>query len=382
MNSEVTDKVPTRICFICPKAYPLFNPEVKEYFAGAEVDLYLLATELAKDRNFMVSFVTADYGQKPTETREAVTIIKGLDFSKNSLSVAIRIWQALRCADADIYMLKTASPGVPLVAVFCRIHHKIFAYRTASIPECDGTYLNQHFFLGRAFVWSLRQAKIIFAQNNSDKDDLKQTTGLDSVVIPNGHRISQPQKRLRDSILWVGRSDKVKGPGKFIELAQKFPQEKFVMICQQATGDRNYDRLCDEAKSVANIEFYERVPFHEVDRFFQQAKVLVNTSDFEGFSNTFIQACLCETAILSLNVNPDGFLNKYSCGSCCDGNEEQLPDVLKSLLAEDRYVQMGRNGRKYAEEKHDIKKIAEQYKELFFNLVHKPDTVCDEKTCP
>ncbi len=53
---------PIRVCFISPKAYPLFNPNVEAVFGGAEVDLYYLATELAKDDSFTVSFITADYG--------------------------------------------------------------------------------------------------------------------------------------------------------------------------------------------------------------------------------------------------------------------------------------------------------------------------------
>ena len=69
---------PIRVCFIILRAYPLFNPQTKSIIGGAEVDLYLLATELAKDKKFEVRFVVGDYGQKPTEVRENVTIIKSV----------------------------------------------------------------------------------------------------------------------------------------------------------------------------------------------------------------------------------------------------------------------------------------------------------------
>ena len=67
---------PIRVCFIILRAYTLFNPDVKDVIGGAEVDLYLLATELAKDKKFEVRFVVGDYGQKQIEVRENVTIIK------------------------------------------------------------------------------------------------------------------------------------------------------------------------------------------------------------------------------------------------------------------------------------------------------------------
>ncbi len=56
-----------RVCFVSLKAYPLFNPDISSVFGGAEVDLYMLATELANDERFEVSFIVGDYGQPPLE---------------------------------------------------------------------------------------------------------------------------------------------------------------------------------------------------------------------------------------------------------------------------------------------------------------------------
>ncbi len=362
------NKLPIRVCIVCPKAYPLFNERVEGVFGGAEVDLYYLATELAKDKNFKVSFITADYGQADIETIEDVTVIKSLDFRKNALNGAWRIWRALSRANADIYMIKTASLGVPLTAVFCKLHGKAFVYRTAHRDECDGTYLRKHYFAGKAFAASLRQAKMVFSQSLSDKEKLSETIGVNSTVIANGHRLAKAADAKRDSILWVGRTADFKRPEKFIELARKFPGEKFVMICQKATGDDNYDRLCREAGSVSNIQFHQRVAFSEIDIFFPRAKIVVNTSDAEGFPNVFIQACKAGAAILSLNVNPDSFLDKYGCGISCAGDENRMTQSLKSMLEENSFLEFGQNGRKYAEEHHDIAKIAGEYKKRFCGL--------------
>ncbi len=143
------------------------------------------------------------------------------------------------------------------------------------------------------------------------------------------------------------------------------------MVCQQATEDSHYDLLKSQAAEISNVEFIERVGFHEVDRYFQRAKVFVNTSDSEGFPNTFVEACKCATAILSLIVDPDDFLTRYCCGVVCDGSEQRLDDGLRSLLGQDRYIEVGQNGRRYAEEHHDISKIVEQYKEILTELSQK-----------
>ena len=70
------------------KAYPLFNPKTNATFGGAEVDLYYLATELAKDPNVTVSFVVADYGQNNLEQHENVQVIKSLNFNHSALRSA------------------------------------------------------------------------------------------------------------------------------------------------------------------------------------------------------------------------------------------------------------------------------------------------------
>ncbi len=361
----------TNVCFVSPKSYPLFDHSIDAVFGGAEVDLYMLGTELAKDPGFNVSFIVADYAQADECEIEGVRLLKSLSFKEGPLAGAIKVWQAMRKANADIYMLKTASPGVPLAVLFCAIHKRIFAYRAASSRECDGTYANQHKILGKLFNWSLQKAKLVTVQNTNDKDSLNQTVAVQAQVIPNGHRLPPDTTGSRDSILWVGRSAQVKQPQLFIDLARQMPDEKFVMICQRATGDDNYNQLCQHAKNVKNLQFHQRVPFHEIDAFFQRAKILVNTSDSEGFPNTFIQACKAQTAILSYNVNPDSFMDKFNCGMCADGDGEKLGKLLNELLTNRRHTELGANGRKYVEGKHDIAKIIDRYKEAFKQLNEK-----------
>jgi glycosyltransferase involved in cell wall biosynthesis len=357
-----------KICFIAPKAYPLFSPDVKGVFGGAEVDLYFLATELAKDKSFDVSLITADYGQERCETIRGVRIIKSLNFKKNPLIGAFKVWRAIRKADANIYMIKTISPGMFLLAFYCRLKGKTFLYRTSNTNSCDGTYLRQHRVQGRIYKWALRTAKHVFVQNKTDRANLERTTGVTPAVIPNAHRLAEFREGGRDTILWIGRSVPIKRPMLFIDLAEKIPAEKFVMICQRATGDREYGQLPARAKRVGNLEFIERVGFDKIHSYFRRAKVFVNTSKAEGFPNTFIQACEHATPILSLNVNPDGFLEQHNCGICCDDRFECLVDSLNSMLADNRYVELGKNARKYVEQNHDIKRTVEEYKDFFRRL--------------
>ncbi|MHC4654821.1 MAG: glycosyltransferase family 4 protein [Planctomycetota bacterium] len=360
---------PIRICFIILRAYPIFNPDVKDVIGGAEVDLYLLATELAKDKNFEVSFVVGDYGQEPIEVREGVTVIKSVDVSKNLFLGSWRIWRALRRANAHIYVGKAFSLGTFLQALFCRIHKRKYIYRTSHSNECDGTYITKHPFRGKAVIWAVRTAYKVLTQNHTDAKNLLKTVNISSEVVRNGCRLKPLHKTVRNVILWAGRSGPLKKPYLFLDLARQMPELSFIMICQRNVGDMNYDRLVKEAGKVDNLQFLRRVSYHEIEDYFERAKVFVSTSDSEGFPNTFIQACKCATPILSLNVNPDGFLDKYKCGMCPNGDWELFVEMLKQMLDSDTAGRLGDNGRRYAEENHNVEKIIEKYKDIFSSLI-------------
>lgn len=368
MNPVNPDK-PVKICFVAPKAYPLFNPAVVSVFGGAELQIALLARELAKDPCFEVSLLVADYGQPDCENREGITIRKSVVLTRNPLSGAVRIWRRLKKADADLYMMSSASPGTPLVAAFCRRHEKKFIYRTASEVECNGAMFRKAPLTGVFYRRALRQAHLVITQNEYNRRQLRETVGVDALVVKNWHALPEADPAEKESVLWVGRSDRLKQPELFLELAREIPDQEFVMICQRATGDADYKTLTAAAAAIDNLTFYPHVAYHDVDRYFRQAKVLVNTSTAEGFPNVFIQACKAATPILSLAVNPDHFIDEYNCGLHCGNDRDKLAPALTSLLQNDRYLDLGRNARRYVEENHDIKRLIPDLKRRFIEIV-------------
>ena len=358
------------VCFTIYKAYPIFNPDVKAVFGGGEVDLYLLATELAKDKRFKVSFVLGDYGQPETEIIEGVTLYKSLNVNKSYFLQAHKIWNALKKSDADIYMNEVCSMSTVLHAFFCRLKRRHFVYRTAHTDETDGTYFRENKFRGLFVKWAFRQAEQLITQNDQDVTDLQSTFGLSSVVIRNACVILSHINKEKNTVLWVARNAAFKRPDLFLEMAKSCPDQKFVMICP-ASSQGDYETLVKKAESIANLEFHCRCSFDKIDEYFQQAGVFVSTSDSEGFPNTFVQACKAATPIISLNVNPDGFLDKYGCGVCCNGDLEEMKQQIKNFIGTQEGLEMGMNARNYAEQNHDLRKITEQYKEIFIRLGQK-----------
>lgn len=357
-----------RVCFIAMKAYPIFNPAIEKVFGGAEVDLYLLATELAKDERFDVRFVVGDYGQPDGEVREGVTLYKSVTSDRFMLLEGPKVWRAMKRADADIYMHEACSLGTTLAAAFCKWHRRKFVYRTASSREADGRYFAEKRIRGLFVKWAFRNADVLVVQNEQDADSALRTVGRKPRVIGNACRISPTTNEKKQGVLWAGRSLTVKRPDLFLKLAQECPDKPFVMICQEGAGDSDYTTLVEQAGKIDNLTFIRRVPFGQIDRYFEQAAVFVNTSDSEGFPNTFVQAGQSGTPILSLRVNPDGFLDAHHCGRCADGDWGRFCAMLRELTETPCGRELGQNGQAYIRQFHNIADIIRTYKELFVGL--------------
>ena len=373
MNKSAVNN-PIRVCFVMLKAYPVFNPEVKKIFGGAEVDFYYLATELAKDPDYQVSCIVADYGQPTTEIRRGVTLIKSVrDLQKYRLRDACYLWRALRKADARIYVRELSSLVTVECAVFTRLYRRKFVYRTAHTRECDGTYLRWHRFRGPAFAWAMRHADRVITQNAEDVKLLQNTIGVKADVIKGAHVPRRKSDIRRYTILWAARSTSFKRPELFLKLANQMPDKHFTMICPRATDDDRYDELVEKAKKIKNLDFIPGVPFCELEDYFERAKVFISTSESEGFPNTYIHACKCAAPILTLKVNPDNFISRYQCGMCADDDWDRFCEMLNTLLEPETAEIYGQNGRRYVDENHNIGKIIEDYKKIFRQLMQGSD---------
>ena len=134
----------------------------------------------------------------------------------------------------------------------------------------------------------------IVAQNEVQRSSCRATYGRDAVVIPSCYQ--RPERRdgnlpRKDTVIWVGVIRPGKRPQLLLELARRLPQRRFVMVGGPRGGDAAlFERTRAEAATLPNVEFTGFLPLAEVESRFDAARLLVNTSDYEGLPNTFLQA--------------------------------------------------------------------------------------------
>lgn len=361
----------TKFCFIQSNAYSLFNSSSSSIHGGSELQLFLIAKELVKREDLEISFIVGDFGQESLEIYDNIKVYKSLspqssDNLLKKLLNAFRYWQLFKKVNCDIYFTSAANSTIGLVSLFCKLYSKKHIHRTAHVIDVDGSFARSNGLLGKLYEYGLTHANQIITQNKDHKKILRNKYNINAKVIKNSFVINDREDIAQKSfILWVARAEKWKNPELFIELAGDFPAESFTMICPATHENPDYQLLIKESsKSISNLKFIDRIPFSEIQKYFNQAKVFINTSDYEGFPNTFVQAGIAHTPIISLNVNPDNFINEYDCGYDCNGDKNILKNMLKNLLDDEvLWRKKSSNIFSYVKKNHDIKtniKLIEQ----------------------
>jgi len=372
--------MPIKVCFVQLRSYAVFQPNLGKEFGGAEVQFYLLAKALAKDPEFEVTCVARDYGQPDGEVIEGVRhhkiaqggVILGKVPGLNKALSARGLYQTLERIDADIYLQRCAAVETGVVALYGRRHGKLTLHFVSSDMHTDGRFEKEKpIWVSRPYVYGIKNCTSVICQNHYQQEHVQRQYGREGQVIPSLCEVTPEYKTPQgDSVLWVSRCLPMKQPEALFDLARAFPDTRFVMIMNEGV-DRDYTlKTTQRAKAIQNIELIDYVPYAEVERYYAEARVHVNTSTFEGFPNTFLQAMKFGVPVLSLSVNPDEVLTNEEVGFCAGGDRKQLQAGLQVLLSDNEiYGRMSRRAYDYVATHHDIQKLTEGYKTMLRDLV-------------
>src|SRR5438132_3910363 len=329
-----------KICLVGIENLPVLAPEYRQHnIAGEGVQQTLLGRALAR-RGHNVSMVVGEYGQVDGAEWEGIRVFKA--YRPNAGLPVLRfihprwtgMWSARARADAELYYTSCAGMHVGLVALFCRHHRKRFVFRTASDADCDGSRLLVPFARDRClYAYGLRRANAILVQSASQSETLARNYGLAGRVA--GMLVEKPQPvGARDiDVLWVSNIRGVKRPDRILELAERLPEVKIHMVGGPLPGEEALFRdVRDTAATKANLTFHGRLSYRDANQLYGRAKVLVNTSDVEGFPNSYLQAWLRGVPVVTL-IDPDRVIERQGLGDTVRSAAE-IAEAIRRLLAE------------------------------------------------
>ncbi len=289
------------VCFVAPTTWPvLAGDRAIPVVGGAEVQQSMIAPALAA-RGYRVSMICLDYGQPDAVEISGVTVRRihrpdeGLPVVRFLHPRLTSLWRALARVDADVYYQRTAAIHTAAVAAFCRRRGKASIYAGASdvdfVPgEEDIRYARDRWIFG----WGVRHVDRVIVQNAVQRDTLRAHYGRDGTYIPSCYAPPPgPRAGRAGYVLWAASMRPSKRPEMLLEIARRLPGRRFVVVGGPdpgREGEAFMRGIAEAARALPNVEMKGFVPFVEAERWFDGARVVLNTSLYEGFPNTFLQA--------------------------------------------------------------------------------------------
>jgi glycosyltransferase involved in cell wall biosynthesis len=326
-----------KICFLGLENLPVLAPEFSRHGIGGEqVQHTLLAKALAR-RGYDISMVVHDYGQEDRACWHGITTYKayrqdaGIPMLRFIHPRWTSVWAALHRANADMYYTSCAGMHVGLLALFCKNAGRKFLFKVAHDTDCEPDKLLIAYRRDKKlYEYGLRHATAILAQGLGQQQAMLANYGLPSQVAE--MLVDAPEQQpVRDiDVLWVNNLRQFKRPDLFLALARKLPQLSFHMVGGAQPGFAElYEQICRDAASIPNLTFHGRVPYHEVGALYGRARVFVNTSDTEGFPNSYLQSWIRGTPVVAF-FDPDAVIQTERLGEAVT-SLEQMANVVSQL---------------------------------------------------
>lgn len=361
-----------KICIVGLDDYPqLANLKDAKYVGGESVQHVLLARAW-RDLGHEVAMIVHDHGQgrvtdvdgiravAPYSRHEGIPVLR---FAHPRLTGMIG---AMREIDADLYYQSPAGAPTGITAWFCRRHGKRFITRIASDLACmPGKQLIRFWRDRKIYEYGLRKADLIVAQSEQQRTLLRQNYGLKSEVLDMAVDMPSGPPPTKDiDVLWVSNFRPVKRPEVVLDLARRLPQVQFVVAGGALPGAEEYFHSVRQAASaLPNVTCPGAVPYAEVGSLFSRARIFLNTSEIEGFPNTFLQAWVRGVPVVTF-FDPDSLIKQRQLGLTAADFEDMVRAIQLLLEEPEERERAGQRARAYAVATFGAKHIASRYLEM------------------
>jgi glycosyltransferase involved in cell wall biosynthesis len=231
-------------------------------------------------------------------------------------------YKKIRSLKPDYLYLSIPGWTSALFGVICYLLKIKFIQRLSNDNQLDERYLKDHSSTHQFFLYTgLRLSHHILCQNNFQLQLVNEKfPGKSAIKITNPICLKNdgPVGELssRGYIAWVGIYRHQKNLKRLYEIASILRTEQFFIAGKEgANCDKDTLYYLQKLKDLPNVKFSGFLQRNEILPFLANARFLLNTSYYEGFSNAFLEAWSVGTPVLSsANVNPDSIISKYDLG--------------------------------------------------------------------
>lgn len=336
---------------------------------GAETQVQLLATRLAAS-GLQVALVVLPHEELPRSVDGIDVIARPRSFVGRRglgklLEVAAVAW-ALLPIRTSIFVQRAAGFDTGLVGMAARARGSRFVYASASVVDFEFGRLERRRRNLAIYRLGVRLANPIVVQTPEQVGLCEARFGRTPVMIKSlaasAPRRSSPPR----AFLWIGRLTYYKRPLEFVELARALPEAKFEIVAVPV--GREAESLSREiearAATMENLTVLEPRPRSELAELIASAVAVVNTSDYEGMPNIFLEGWARGVPALALSHDPDGVIERERLGGFAAGSPTRLGELARAMWeSRDEQIEIAERCRAYVEREHSPEAGARQWRE-------------------
>jgi len=353
---------------------------------GAERQVQLLAGGL-REHGWQTTYICEREQDKPRKENLEEMEILALPVRKRRS--AWLNYNALKThmagSQADIFYQRIRHPYTGCAAFIARRMGKPFVFACASKADVvrQEDLRMDNFYSPRDVIlhplcrviedWGILNADARILQTEEQLRLLERNYKRSGTVIPNHIVINDETRyplKFPPEILWISNLKSIKRPELFLELARRCRDIEANFIIAGAAQDKSYlPKTRNAEKELPNLAYIGALNPVECEERIAKATLLVNTSKFEGFPNTFLHAWANGIPVLSLGVDPDGIIARRGFGKCGETLDELESHLRRFLQGEVERREIGERARDFVRNHYTLQLLLPRYVSLFNNLL-------------
>lgn len=336
------------MCFATPGVYPLLAGRPVAVSGGSELRALRFLRALAASGRYDLSLIAFDHALPHPKLIDSIAIIRDPVYAPPAGGRLARMLfragsptesAAWERADAEVYVMFGVGEYSAKLARWARAEGRKTVLCAGSDSDFSSEYrpdasgrnpYGSRFNLCHEAVVA---PDTVIVQTQTQRRLLRTRFARDAHVVANPIELREDDlPGVPDAsagyALWVGKADRIKRPEVMFDVARTCPEIAFKMVVNR-TG------ASDQPEAAPpNVEIVTHVSRAGLDRLFEGAFCLVNTSIFEGFPNTFLEAGRHRVPVVSLNVDPDGIIAGGGLGVIANGDVGALADGIRAFHAD------------------------------------------------
>jgi glycosyltransferase involved in cell wall biosynthesis len=319
---------------------------------GAELQIALLAKSLAIAGHEVI--VIDPFTNESIITPEGISIkkienwnsgIRGLRLFLNRIPSFLRLLIEIK---ADYYYVRQRSYFHILAFIASKKNKAGFIQAIACDIDTSGTYkkikeeyisnfnLIKYIFISLpndlVFQYLLTRSNIILFQHSGQQLFKAKPHQLFSIFpnIIDASAIPFLKSCNGNYFVHVGSISILKGARNLLKLISSLCPTINILIVGKAR-DKASQKIVNEISTFNNVDIKGKLGHKETINLISNAKALINTSNYEGFPNIFLEAWSAGVPVISLNINPGMIFSNSNLGYYCKGNYSLMKEQIESF---------------------------------------------------